>query len=205
MLVRQTFPPYAKIQVPTGSVILMYSGGLDSLGAFYSLAETRVALHVHHIDILNYEERAPLESKAVANTLAWLRDKGYSFSYSSSMLNIPAVNGTTMFDATLTKLVAGWLAANTPDSSIAWGVTKTDDNDTTHDQRIRLGDDLLDLFSSAKQLYPIRDLTKKQVWELLPPDLRVLAWSCRKPIFSRRPCKSCKACLERAREGIPFG
>ena len=42
-------------------------------------------------------------------------------------------------------------------------------------------------------------MTKKEIFETLPEDLRKLTWSCRTPIYKEediKMCKKCKTCLE---------
>ena len=45
--------------------------------------------------------------------------------------------------------------------------------------------------------FVVQNYDKSEIYALLPPDLRCLAWSCRKPIYEdgyAKPCNSCSTC-----------
>ena len=57
------------------SGLVMCSGGLDCVALLANLLrETDQALHAHHIEIQNYENRAEAENDAVRETLAYFRE-----------------------------------------------------------------------------------------------------------------------------------
>ena len=55
-------------------------------------------------------------------------------------------------------------------------------------------------FTNAQKIYPVQDLTKIQIYNLLPQDVRDMTWSCRTPIYNTdgvpSVCNQCKACIE---------
>ncbi len=88
------------------SGLVMFSGGLDSVALLANLLqETDQALHVHHIEIQNYENRAQAENDAVRRTLAHFRQHYREFSYSSSKSEFPLGRGGG-FDLTLVLFTA---------------------------------------------------------------------------------------------------
>ena len=65
-------------------------------------------------------------------------------------------------------------------------------------KRRERGNKILEALCDAQKIYPVMDLTKKQIWEMLPEDLQKLIWSCRRPItsnYSIIPCGKCVTCV----------
>ena len=55
-------------------------------------------------------------------------------------------------------------------------------------------------------LFPVVHMTKQECYDSLPPELRLLAWSCRRPVYTHdeiMECGKCKTC--RAMKGINRG
>lgn len=61
------------------------------------------------------------------------------------------------------------------------------------------------LAPNVKKIYPVEEMTKKEIYDMLPKDLKDLTWSCRTPIYKNgniEMCKKCKTCLEIKKNGI---
>ena len=83
---------------------------------------------------------------------------------------------------------------------VAIGRTKSDEGNRI-DQRAERGTKIFESFgTNAKKVFPVKDMTKKEIFEMLPADLRSLTWSCRTPVYSSdgdiHKCKKCKTCLD---------
>lgn len=178
-------------------ILLMFSGGLDSTGVFWKLINQQEEIHVHHLYLSNKENRAEAESIAVKSIVQYMK-KIRNFSYTESYHEYPSYNGNFMWDSDIYNFVAGTIcvAAKTI-KEVAIGRTKSD---AGFEQRAQRGTKILSILSpSVKKIYPVEEMTKKEIYDMLPEDLRQLTWSCRTPIYKENNmemCKKCKTCLE---------
>jgi 7-cyano-7-deazaguanine synthase in queuosine biosynthesis len=181
-------------------VLLMFSGGLDSTGVFYKLLKENKKLHVHHLHLVNKENRHKAENIAVKNVCEYMKKIG-NFEYSESYHEYPCYNKNFMWDSDMYNFIAGTICLSLKSvKEVALGMTKSDITRSVTDRAER-GTKIFESFgTSAKKVYPLRDMTKKEVFEMLPSDLRSLTWSCRTPIYlpdgNMNRCKRCKACRE---------
>ena len=191
-----------KVAIPQQSTLLLYSGGLDSLGALWMLLQRKVAVHVHHVDLRSIEGRWIAELEAVSATLKWLRANGYSFTSGSSVFMMDAYRGGFLYDSDVYNLIGGGIATLSRGAvtQVAIGATKDDD---VREGRAELqrGRDIYSLITDVPKTYPVAHMTKQEIWDMLPPELRKLAWSCRTPINTSSafgieflPCGICKPC-----------
>ena len=187
------------------SALLMLSGGLDSVALLANiLSETDQRLHVHHIEIQNFENRRQVENEAVEQVLAYLRQHYRPFSYSSSRSEFPLGKGGG-FDLTLVLFVAarvhtalasvvdivytGHIAPNRPEILEGSAVF----NACYINKRFK-----------PVWLWPLARLKKIEIYESIPRELAELTWSCRKPVRDGdlfRPCGQCHACQSRDEVG----
>ena len=71
---------------PTDKVIVMYSGGMDSVSLAWSLLEhTKHKVHIHSIHLDNSEGRFKAEAKAIYDSVNWLKENQREFEFSSCM------------------------------------------------------------------------------------------------------------------------
>jgi 7-cyano-7-deazaguanine synthase in queuosine biosynthesis len=200
------FPKIVLMNRPT--IISMFSGGLDSLGVLYLLLTKEeyksFDIHVHHMALQNEENRDRAEMWAVNNVLSYLKQNGYrDFTYSESLFGYSSYNGAFLMDSDLTSLIGGYISAHVPSiKHMAIGMTKTDARDSSMNFRIERARKIFTAFTeTATKIYPVKDFTKKEIWDFLPVDLRELAWSCRTPRYNKEgvplKCGQCKACKTR--------
>lgn len=178
-------------------ILIMFSGGLDSTGVFWNLINQKEEIHVHHLYLSNRENRAEAESVAVKNIIDYMK-KIREFSYTESFHEYPSYNGNFMWDSDIYNFVAGTICiAAKSIKEVAIGRTKSD---IGFEQRAERGTKILNILApNIKKIYPVEEMTKKEIYEMLPEDLRKLTWSCRTPIYTSndiKMCKKCKTCLE---------
>lgn len=178
-------------------ILLMFSGGLDSTGVFWKLINEKEEIHVHHLYLSNRENRAEAESIAVDGIVRYMK-KIREFSYTESYHEYPSYNGNFMWDSDIYNFVAGTICiAAKSIKEVAIGRTKSD---TGFEQRAQRGTKILNILSpSVKKIYPVGEMSKKEIYDMLPEDLKQLTWSCRTPIYRENNiemCKKCKTCLE---------
>jgi 7-cyano-7-deazaguanine synthase in queuosine biosynthesis len=180
----------------------MFSGGLDSTGAFWELMKGDDELHVHHLYLVNRENRARAEDRAVRDIVGYMKGLR-NFSFTESYHEYPCHNNSFLWDSDLLSFVAGGMCISMPSiRNVAIGMTASDMRRGISD-RVERAKRIFEAFGTgAKKVYPVGDKTKKQVYNMLPEDLRALSWSCRTPVYDGddiKKCGSCIACRDVAR------
>jgi 7-cyano-7-deazaguanine synthase in queuosine biosynthesis len=202
-----TTPPLGEYSITDPTILLMYSGGLDSLGTLYQLLIDqqyfRQRLHVHHIHLHNKEARCLAEEIAVKKTLDFFRTPEYRpFSYSESFFGFPSFNRNLLWDTDPLAFIAANICKLCPAvTRVAFGLTLTDVK-ISHNpglaERLERRDSVMALYGAmGKIFYPMIDLTKQEVYDSLPKGVRDLAWSCRTPVLQGTeyvPCGKCRTC-----------
>jgi len=188
----------------------MFSGGLDSVGVLYRLLTSPeydgYTIHVHHIHLLNSEDRTEAEAHAV-NALIPLFQKhtGKTIRYTENLVEYRFLQSRFIWDMDL----AAFMAANTVREytdirMVAMGRTKTDVESGSQNffDRMDRAQKLYELTLSLDidleipiRIFPVIDLTKAEIFAMLPEDIRSSAWSCRQPLyFDDHPPTACGAC-----------
>ncbi len=196
------------------TTLVMFSGGLDSTAALYKLLTAgEDELHVHHVHLVNRDGRARAEGDAVQAVLAWCRANCRPFSYSESALDFAALQAIPI-DYLSVAFAACQVAIDVPRCNrIAVGVLAVDLDEIKRkvsEQQRRVFEAMYACYRARKLgepqvqwVYPVYDCSKDEVAALVPPEIRSLTWSCRRPVTDPaapggyRPCGACKACLAR--------
>jgi 7-cyano-7-deazaguanine synthase in queuosine biosynthesis len=191
------------------TILAMYSGGLDSLGMIYKLLtepEYRdYAVHIHHIHNKNVENRDRAEGIVVPLVLKELKRLGFDFVYSESQIASQPYNGQFMYDSDTINFFAGYICSVNPQiTKVAMGMQANDGNHTLEDRRKR-ADKILAAFTEVEKIYPVLDLTKREIQNSLPVTLKKMFWSCRHPVYTETnitPCGRCDTCVKLRAQGI---
>jgi 7-cyano-7-deazaguanine synthase in queuosine biosynthesis len=194
-------------QRPT--ILAMYSGGLDSLGMVYKLLTEDeykdYAVHVHHVHNKNAENRWRAEQIAVDIATKELKTLGFKFAYSESEIGTLPFGDKFMFDTDSMNFFAGYVCSVNPNIvKVAMGMQANDANQRLEERRIR-GNKILQAFTTAEKIYPVMNMTKREIYDMLPESLRNMFWSCRRPQYSEKniaPCGRCDTCLTLKEQGI---
>ena len=194
-------------QRPT--ILAMYSGGLDSLGMVYKLLTEDLykdySIHIHHVHNRNVEHRERAEKIAVDMALKELARLGFKFEYSESEIASQKYNGQFMFDSDTINFFAGYICSTNPNIvKVAMGMQANDGNHALEERRKR-ADKILSAFTEVKKIYPVLDLTKREIYDSMPNTLRNIFWSCRRPMYTEKniaPCKRCDTCVKLREQGI---
>jgi len=184
------------------TILAMYSGGLDSLGMVYKLLTEEqykdYAVHVHHVHNKNAENRWRAEQIAVDIATKELKNLGFKFAYSESEIGTLPFGDKFMFDTDSMNFFAGYVCSVNPNIvKVAMGMQANDANQRLEERRIR-GNKILQAFTTAEKIYPVMNMTKREIYDMLPESLRNMFWSCRRPQYSEKniaPCGRCDTCL----------
>ena len=195
------------------TILCMYSGGLDSVGALYRLCtDPKYAgyrIHVHHMHLHNIENRARAEMIATRRTLATFARLGHKLDlFTQSAHEYTFMRGNFVWDMDMCAFMSANMTLINPSiRHVAMGRTKTD-VDSGSDDFSRRMERAQAVFRAVRMLakapagyiFPVVDMTKREIWDMLPDPLRRAAWSCRQPVYdgrgAPRPCGRCQTCLE---------
>ena len=191
------------------AILAMYSGGLDSLGMTYKLLTDPeykdYVIHIHHVHQRNVEHRDRAEAVVVEMVLKELERLGFSFVYSESEIGSQPYNGKFMFDTDSINFFAGYLCSVNPNiKKVAMGMQANDSNHSLEDRRKR-ANAILAAFTPVEKIYPVLDMTKREIYASLPNTLKNMFWSCRRPVYSEKniaPCLKCDTCVKLREQGI---
>ena len=195
-------------------ILCMYSGGLDSAGALWELLTNPkyadYTILVHHIHILNHERRAYAEKAAVEATLAQLRKlvkKPFFYSDSNIDFSCLPFPSNLPFDTDIYGFIGANLAIiDQTIKYIASGSTLSDSQDSINNTNFNLRRDAImdalfvgrNFTRQFEMLYPVKHLSKQQIYQMLPRDIVDKTWSCRRPQYinsTAQICGKCHACL----------
>ena len=176
------------------SILVMLSGGLDSTGMLWKLIKESRSFHVHHMNLFNQENRAKVESVAIKNILKYVGCYS-TFGYSESTHYYPTYNNCFMYDSDIVAFISGTICLSMPSiKHIAIGMTKNDTEGPSLTSRIERSTKIISAFTAATKIYPVMNMSKREIYESLPSDLRDLTWSCRTPIYKDNTAISCDKC-----------
>lgn len=191
------------------SILAMYSGGLDSLGMVYKLLSEEAykdySIHIHHVHNKNIENRWRAEAITVDIAVKELKALGFIFAYSESEISTQPFGTTFMFDTDSMNFFAGYVCSVNPDiKKVAMGMQANDVNQRLDERRVR-ANKILQAFTDAEKIFPVINMTKREIYDMLPESLRDKFWSCRRPQYSEKniaPCGRCDTCVKLQEQGI---
>lgn len=187
----------------------MYSGGLDSLGMIYKLLTNDeykgYFIHIHHVHNKNVENRWRAEQQAVDSAIKELENLGFDFFYSESEIGSQQYGRKFLYDTDTMNFFAGYICSVNPDIKlVAMGMQSSDANQSLEDRRVR-ANNILRAFTDAEKIFPVLDMTKREIHDSLPVSLQDKFWSCRRPVYAEKsiaPCRKCDTCVKLQEQGI---
>lgn len=196
----------------------MYSGGIDSTGMLYKLFTdekyNEYEFHIHFIKIINREKRYEAEANATKLCLEWFKNNNKNFLYSENIIDFLFLKNGFPWDIDIYNFVIAEIiiASNNLYKYIAIGRTASDLSTTGESNRVLNSNKILTTILSNynktfEKIFPVEDLTKKQIWDIMPIDLRKNTWSCRTPKYENNgyiPCGNCKTCMEMKKNKIGY-
>jgi 7-cyano-7-deazaguanine synthase in queuosine biosynthesis len=134
-----------------------------------------------------------------------LKRLGFEFEYSESQIASQPYNGQFMYDSDSINFFAGYICSVNPQiTKVAMGMQANDGNHALEDRRKR-ADKILAAFTDVTKIYPVLDLTKREIQDSLPATLKKMFWSCRHPVYTETnitPCGRCDTCVKLRAQGI---
>lgn len=204
-------------------ILCMFSGGVDSTGALWKLVtEDRYKdfkILVHHIDMVNREGRAKSEEIAVQKIIIELCKMGYKdrFTYTQSTFDYTFFDKESfpyfVKDALVVCFLAGMMCnGNRFIEYAVTGRTRSDDNqnlpmNSAMRDRINKGREIFNIIVPDRKIQKVKpsfkivvgEMEKKEIWDILPVNIRDLVAYCRFPQIDGdgfRDCNKCRTCKE---------
>ena len=185
-------------------VVIMYSGGMDSVSLAWSLLEhTHHNVHIHSIHLDNSEGRFKAEAQAIYQSINWLKDHQREFEFSSCLYSYKAKYPGGR-DMALALFQAGRVISTMTDPVCA---VFTGDYNMSKEESAEAYAVMSALFMNKhnKPVWaaPFDYMSKVPlerslgVYYAMPEQLRKMYWSCRRPNETPEgflACGKCHAC-----------
>lgn len=194
-------------------VLIMLSGGIDSVGVAYIVFTdpkySEFIVHLHHLNLINVEKRNEPEKISCENIVSYFHGEQFKFEYSESTHEYNFMKNHFIWDLDIVWFIAGVICQNDHSiTHIATGRTKSDTlnfGDSVVERRKR-GEKIFEnlVKTKTRQEIPkflpvVEDMMKEDLIKLLPKSLLYFTWSCRTPVYKDllyRRCGVCTTCKE---------
>lgn len=185
--------------------LLGLSGGLDSVYVLYRWLSDNPGkrLLVHHCRLVNRHGRQPLETQGARAAVEWCRAQGLdNFDYFETEVNVGDLRNLP-YDEFLLTVLNGLILRDARYRNIPVLLVPT-----PKDEYDRLGSRLTRrraksarirsefVNTGIKPVYPVANMTKAQILEACPAELRAVSWSCRAPLPDGGRCHLCHTCRQ---------
>ena len=190
--------------------LLHFSGGMDSTYVLYDYLKKHPdrTILVHHVLLRNKnEDRLIHEKKAVKDILSWLTANGYNnYVYHESTFDYGSLYYISLKDIQIVSVFTAIIMksrhfVNIKNLLLSWHKGEVNRQDINKGYRIRLA---LQGFQAREPelIFPIENMTRKDMARNMPEDLLRLVWCCRKPLSNGRHCGVCHTCKELCRADL---
>jgi 7-cyano-7-deazaguanine synthase in queuosine biosynthesis len=191
------------------TILAMYSGGLDSLGMIYKLLTDpeykEYNIHIHHVHNKNVENRQKAEAIAVNIATKELKRLGFEFTYSESEIGTMPFGRNFLYDSDTMNFFAGYVTSVNPDIKLVAMGMQANDHNLALEERRKRANKILEAFTPAEKIYPVLNMSKREIYDSLPESLRNMFWSCRHPVYTQKNialCGKCDTCVKLKEQGI---
>jgi 7-cyano-7-deazaguanine synthase in queuosine biosynthesis len=192
------------------TTLLHFSGGQDSTYTAYHWLKNNPheKLLLHHITLIHRAEpRANNENKAVKKILQYFNENRLTnYVYHSSTFDYGTLPRISIKDIQICSLFTG-IILRTPQWQtinkliLSWHKGEVNAPEIERGFRVKKMLTALEVDRDIDFLFPIENMTRKEMAENMPKELMQMIHNCRKPI-GIMPCKRCKTCLEMIQSGL---
>lgn len=194
--IKQTYEDVRFEDLPA-TTLIQFSGGIDSAFVLWNWLVNNPDDYcvVHHI-YFNYnngeDERSRKQLESVDSILNWLDSQGLN-NYFYLQNEFDYGNFTSViYDVEVCGFLSGIILRSPRWESVNNIVLPIYEKDSGRENRRRQVTEIT-AKKSVEFYYPLYSLTKKEVIQLMPPELLEMCWFCREP-KDDRPCGECHSC-----------
>jgi 7-cyano-7-deazaguanine synthase in queuosine biosynthesis len=180
--------------------LVMLSSGLDSLYVLVKLlTETDDIVLVHHVQIINNENRHEIEAERTRRIIDWCRRKYRGFRYSESIINHNGFQGFG-FDIMSVAFEAGmvcrsfYLANKYPVSKLLTGWCAEEEPYPGRPAHVRAVVTANCFPFEPPRFFYFDRVSKMEEAQYLPPELVDMSWTCRRPVIEDGQYSECGEC-----------
>ena len=188
------------------TVLVSWSGGIDSTSCLWQLLRDGVCVLAHHVELRSPDGRWQAEGPAVEAQRAWFAAHGMPIEYFKTTGFDYGNVAKYVRDINITAFAAGFILAGYPSVSQVVISSSADDakqRDFEVFQATRRQFTELMAGREFEWLWPNINKTKQQTMAEMPPDLLALCWYCRRPLVEQGKgtnrfvrCGHCRTCRE---------
>jgi tRNA(Ile)-lysidine synthase TilS/MesJ len=192
--------------------LIHLSGGQDSTYALYTWLRDNPEKKciVHHVNLKHRaENRLEPEYNSVHNILTWLRRNGLgNFHYLESSFDYGDLPRISIKDIQVVAMFTG-IILRTPGYKdvrnviLSWHKGEVNSSAINRGQKVR---QLLEgLFIGPERYelhFPLEDINRKDMAQIMPIELLKMCHCCRKPLPGAKSCGQCRTCMELKEAGI---
>jgi len=188
------------------NTLLNLSGGVDSVYCLWHYLKKGIPLVIHHVYLVHRdhhlvcnEGKANYEQKAVEGVLRWAADNyDTPFTYVETMFDYGPQIPAGITDVEVVAFMSSVIMRNTS-YGIQNLVISANAEDNTVGQTCPRHTRRMDMLRilvprPINLLWPIKNKTKVQLLEEMPPDLVDLCWFCHRPDEEGKRCRRCEPC-----------
>ncbi|MCP4469658.1 MAG: hypothetical protein GY815_03045 [Gammaproteobacteria bacterium] len=183
--------------------LVMLSGGVDSVYSLFKiLNEMDDEILVHHMHLVNKENRHIIEAESCKQVMAYCRQHFGDIPYTESTVD-HSMFSVFGFDSFIVSYMAGVVARNHAEqtgkriSRWIWGycIEEQDSSDPAHYEQL----ENICAVSSYPFEPPVREcispiLSKAGQADYMPEELVHASWSCRSPVWTAQGPQECGVC-----------
>jgi 7-cyano-7-deazaguanine synthase in queuosine biosynthesis len=184
------------------TVLINYSGGIDSVFAAWQALKQGERVLIHHCILKNRNNRYNSEKAATAATLNYFKKVGLTnYKYVESGFDYGTI-GYLIYDVEIIGFLTGVVLRNPRYSNLDRVIVSVNANDPTGRDINNFRRSRANLYAesvsgkSIKWEYPMIHMTKEEIIGKMPKELALSCWWCRRPKSSGKPCGSCPPCKE---------
>jgi 7-cyano-7-deazaguanine synthase in queuosine biosynthesis len=189
------------------NTLINISGGVDSIFTAWKLLSenSNETFLLHHVSgsqsFLPANSRVKLEKSAVLNFLQYLDNHNITnYKYIESKRYRTDSSVKSIKDIEMVGIFTGILLRTyTTISKIVVSANLEDlEQGVNYNERSQTRFEIINAISrnhNVEYIYPIKDLTKSEISNLMPEELLKLCWYCRNPQIGGKVCGKCQPCI----------
>lgn len=193
-------------------IVAGVSGGLDSVGLLWYLLGEDEPVHVHHVSMRTVKTwRGQAEDAAMKRIVPWMRENRGDFTYSESVYRPGQDAGG--YDVTIvSRHIGRYCKVNglVPTAYCRGGALHDTFLPGIEKRRKVARQEWRRWWPKGKAppiRFPLSQMGRADIWNMLPEELRVMTTSCRRPVVGEgvwTACGECQPCREMKADSVPW-